>query len=51
MDRIDDLLARTRDPRTCVDFLLPARRKVAGHVAQQLAAVLFSLLSPEGAAP
>jgi hypothetical protein len=51
MDRIDDLLARTRDPRACAEFLLPAPRKIGGRAAQQLAAVLFSLLSPEGAAP
>ena len=43
MDRIEDLLSRIRDPRTCVELLLAAPGKDAGHVAQQLAAVLSSL--------
>jgi hypothetical protein len=51
MDRIDDLLARTRDPRVCAEFLLPAPRNVAGRVAQQVAAVLFSPNVAEGVAP
>jgi hypothetical protein len=43
MDRIEDLLRRIREPRECVELLLAARREDAGHVAQQLAAVLSSL--------
>jgi hypothetical protein len=43
MDRIENLLRRIRDPRACVELLLAARGEHAGHVAQQLAAVLSSL--------
>src|SRR4051812_50226988 len=43
MDRIEDLLRRIRDPRACVELLLAAPGADAGHVAQQLAAVLSSL--------
>jgi hypothetical protein len=43
MDRIEDLLRRIRDPRACVELLLAAPGEDAGHVAQQLAAVLSSL--------
>ena len=43
MDRIEDLLSRIRDPRSCVELLLGARDGDAGGVARQLAAVLSSL--------
>jgi hypothetical protein len=43
MDRIDDLLVKIRDPRACGELLLAAPGESAGHVAQQLAAVLSSL--------
>jgi hypothetical protein len=43
MDRIENLLRRIRDPRACVELLLAAPGEDAGHVAQQLAAVLSSL--------
>jgi hypothetical protein len=43
MDRIENLLHLIRDPRACVELLLAAPGEDAGHVAQQLAAVLSSL--------
>jgi hypothetical protein len=43
MDRIEDLLHRIRDPRTCADLLLGAGRTEARGVAGQLAAVLSAL--------
>jgi hypothetical protein len=54
MDRLEDLLRRIRDPRACVELLLTAPGEDAGHVAQQLAAVLSSLPAVHrelGAAP
>ena len=54
MDRLDNLLDRIRDPRACVELLLAAPGEAAGHVGQQLAAVLSSLPAVHrelGAAP
>ena len=43
MDRLEELLHRVREPRKCAELLLGAPDAVAVAVAQQPAAVLFSL--------
>jgi hypothetical protein len=42
MDRIEDLLRRCRDPRSCLELLLAACGEDARRVAGQLGAVLSS---------